>query len=566
MSQSIMRSIVAALFSAALFMGLSVSALAAVPAIPAVTPVVGASQPYGSNDLGVSEMARLGYVQEEYFISGKIGDGLAYTTRLLVRRPTDAKKFSGIVIAESIRSSGIRSMWMEAPYMMRHGDAYVEIGSNLSINTIVRPSDPVRYATLNVPNPNQGPLVFGHVQEIVAQAGLLLRSNLPNGPFPGLKVRHVLLAGCSEQGMFVRLYMRDSHHLYRTADGHSIFDGYFPACVGDWPPVVATAVGGPFPNFTQPPVEVPVILLTTSEPEAYSQDGRLYRRPDSDAADDKFRLYEVAAMPHGLDFRAMLEGPPYAGMKITCNGVSYPISRFPGAYPANNALDKLIRWVDRGTPPPRASRLETESAKGPVIMDEFGNPKGGVRTTAVDVPTAQYPLCHTGKVTDIEPVGITFAPNYEIPFTPKQLKALYPTPQAYIAKVNRRLDELVREGWYLKEDADQARAQATAFAKTLVAAASAVPSVSTSSMAQTSPAPAAQSDYATASTDIGTLLDNPALKEIVDKHIPGILSGDQISMARSMTLKAIQQYAPDKISDQALADIDAEFAKLPAEK
>lgn len=84
-------------------------------------------------------------------------------------------------------------------------------------------------------------------------------------------------------------------------------------------------------------------------------------------------------------------------------------------------------------------------------------------------------------------------------------------------------------------------------------------------MAQTPPA-AASHGYSTADTDIGTLLDDPTLKAIVDKHIPGLLSGDQISMARSMTLKAIQQYAPDKVTDSALADIDADFSKLPPKK
>jgi hypothetical protein len=85
-------------------------------------------------------------------------------------------------------------------------------------------------------------------------------------------------------------------------------------------------------------------------------------------------------------------------------------------------------------------------------------------------------------------------------------------------------------------------------------------------MAQTPPASASHAAYSTADTDIGTLLDDPTLKAIVDQHIPGLLSGDQISMARSMTLKAIQQYAPDKVTDEALAAIDVDFSKLPAKK
>jgi hypothetical protein len=99
----------------------------------------------------------------------------------------------------------------------------------------------------------------------------------------------------------------------------------------------------------------------------------------------------------------------------------------------------------------------------------------------------------------------------------------------------------------------------------IIAAALAVSCPLTSAFAQ-APAAAARVVYSTANTDIGTLLDDPIAHAIVDKHLPGVLSGDQIDMARSMTLKAIQQYAPDKISDQALADIDADFAKLPPKK
>ena len=62
------------------------------------------------------------------------------------------------------------------------------------------------------------------------------------------------------------------------------------------------------------------------------------------------------------------------------------------------------------------------------------------------------------------------------------------------------------------------------------------------------------------------LMDDPAAHAIVDKFLPGLFSGDQIDMVRSLTLKAIQAYAPDRISDKALAEIDAELAKLPVNK
>lgn len=82
---------------------------------------------------------------------------------------------------------------------------------------------------------------------------------------------------------------------------------------------------------------------------------------------------------------------------------------------------------------------------------------------------------------------------------------------------------------------------------------------------KTAPAPAVKDapKYTTDDTEIGTLLDDPAAKAIVEKHIPGMTTNEQIDMARSMTLKAIQTYSPDEVTDERLAAIDADLAKLP---
>ncbi|AXB80246.1 hypothetical protein [Novosphingobium sp. P6W] len=75
-------------------------------------------------------------------------------------------------------------------------------------------------------------------------------------------------------------------------------------------------------------------------------------------------------------------------------------------------------------------------------------------------------------------------------------------------------------------------------------------------------APAPKEKYTTADTEIGVLLDDPVAKAIVEKHIPGFTTNDQVEMARGMTLKAVQQYAGDDITDARLAAIDVEFAAL----
>lgn len=69
-----------------------------------------------------------------------------------------------------------------------------------------------------------------------------------------------------------------------------------------------------------------------------------------------------------------------------------------------------------------------------------------------------------------------------------------------------------------------------------------------------------------ATTTIGEILDNPAAKAVVDKRLPGVLANPQIKMARPLTLKGLQRFASDKVSDSALSAIDKDFATLSATK
>lgn len=69
--------------------------------------------------------------------------------------------------------------------------------------------------------------------------------------------------------------------------------------------------------------------------------------------------------------------------------------------------------------------------------------------------------------------------------------------------------------------------------------------------------------YSVEDTPIGDLLDDPRARAILDKYIPGFSTGDQIDMARGMTLRGVQPYAPDAMTDDVLAKIQAELSKLP---
>ncbi len=78
------------------------------------------------------------------------------------------------------------------------------------------------------------------------------------------------------------------------------------------------------------------------------------------------------------------------------------------------------------------------------------------------------------------------------------------------------------------------------------------------------PGAAQAAKFKTGETTVGDILDNPAATAVVKKHLPELVANEQINMARGMTLKAIQQYSADTVTDQKLTQIDADFAKLGA--
>src|SRR5690349_8962730 len=71
--------------------------------------------------------AHFHYKTTEYFVSG-LADGKPYTTRVVVRQPTEDGKFSGLVLAESMHSSGAAHAFeFTAAYLMSSGHAAVEV-------------------------------------------------------------------------------------------------------------------------------------------------------------------------------------------------------------------------------------------------------------------------------------------------------------------------------------------------------------------------------------------------------------------------------------------------------
>lgn len=72
----------------------------------------------------------------------------------------------------------------------------------------------------------------------------------------------------------------------------------------------------------------------------------------------------------------------------------------------------------------------------------------------------------------------------------------------------------------------------------------------------------AKARFSTGESTLGALMDDAAAKAVLEKHIPGLVSNPQLSQARSITLKQLQSFAGDLLSDELLAKIDTDLAAI----
>ncbi len=72
--------------------------------------------------------------------------------------------------------------------------------------------------------------------------------------------------------------------------------------------------------------------------------------------------------------------------------------------------------------------------------------------------------------------------------------------------------------------------------------------------------------YSVTETLVGKLIDDPAAAAILQNLIPTVWANDMFQLlGRELTLKAIQQYEA-VLTDEKLAEIQAEFDKIPAKE
>jgi Alpha/beta hydrolase domain len=442
--------------------------------------------PRAGRALGVGkQLAAAGYVEQEFVIEGSADlytydaqwntvpsrAGIPYRTRLLVRRPEDPARASGDAVLEALHPAGdVASAWPRTGRtILRERMTWIGVTQDVSGLRLLKQSDPERYAKLDIPE-------FGLGFDIVAQVATLLRD--PTSPVHALS--HLFMTGASFTGTFQRVFIGDGFHARaRRRDGGPAIDGYLiqissgAFLLGGYTPLGQGVPRLPAQDRrrTIQPLDVPVIeILSEGEAETHAA----ARRPDSDALDDRYRLYEVPGASHMTSRDATMSAIP----------VREEPSDFPMDMLCGGALLNLRRWAVDQVPAPRSERLifsaDPAGRRGlrgearPLERDEHGNAVGGVRSPWVDVPVASYyphssttvspssssPTNSGASRPMLEPADIADLMGCMTPFTPDKLRALYGTPENYRRRFDVALERMYEQRWIAEADRERARARA----------------------------------------------------------------------------------------------------------
>jgi hypothetical protein len=443
------------------------------------------------------DLAARGFVESEFVISGLAnvydwdaggegvvarGPAVPYATRLLVRRPVDARRFSGLVVLELLDPTELYDtapVWSLAhEELLRAGHAWVGLTIKPAALAALRSFDAARYGKLafaharppecqpapGLPGvPGSGELLTspgtedGLAWDAIAQAGALLRSGSSENPLSHLAPRRILAAGFGEAASYLITFLNARHARLRLGDGAPVYDGFLQIGAG-LAEVPLNQCAAPLP-VDDPrrrigPRDVPVISMATQTelPRALH-----LRRQDGDDPRDFYRLFEVAGAALSAPTDAGRPGTREQGLLGVSGAGENPCEEPSGELPLAPAVNGVVlqfqQLLFQGTPPARAPLISID-AQGQVARDPLGNAMGGLRLPQIQVPLATYSARSTPRrADDAASVWRCSVTGTLRRFDGAELKGLYGSRAEYLRRFNQAVDQAVADRFLVAADA-----------------------------------------------------------------------------------------------------------------
>jgi alpha/beta hydrolase family protein len=416
------------------------------------------------------ELERDGYVQREYVAAGtatsykeasaRTPDGrwtfepdakAAYRTRVVVRAPKAASKFSGTVMVEWLNVSGgvdANPEWVStAEELERSGDIWVGVSVQrigveggpviVKVENIpgaeaagkgLKAIDPERYGSLSQPGD-------GYAFDIFTQVARAVRDG---AGLDGLQPKQVIAGGESQSAIALVTYYNGVQPLTHA------FDGFFVHSRGAFGlPLVAPgkyadlagSFGGQSTIFRTDQA-APIMDIQTETDVASILNSYAARQPDT----DRFRLWEVTGTAHA---DAHLVGPNAS--RLNC-GV--PINNGAMHIVAKAAFHALKQWLATGEAPKIAPRIDVAPGATPTVRrDRDGIALGGIRTPPVDVPVTVL-----SGAPGPNPSTICLLLGSAQPLPPARIAELYSSRAEYEQKYEQATDATIKAGFAVQGD------------------------------------------------------------------------------------------------------------------
>jgi Alpha/beta hydrolase domain len=440
--------------------------------------------------LGAFDIASVGYVAEEFFITGTASsyssqgelspDGrwsvtpsgkADFATRMVVLTPTDRAEFNGTVLVEWLNVSGgidAPAVWMMAHReIVRAGYAYVAVsaqrvgvegGVNLmGMDMSLKSQDPRRYASLNHPGD-------AFCYDIFSQAGRIITDGQRNGVLRELRAEHVVALGESQSALFLTTYINAIDPLAQVYDGFLVHSRFGPAAPLDGGSIFDVLETNTSRAVTfRPDLRVPLVTIIT-ETDLFGGRRQGYysaRQPDS----QRLRVWEIAGTAHADNYTIQVAPIDTGSAALTDIVAAYaPTNMLMGQqldhcinfapqhhYVLQAALSQLRHWVRTGQQAPAAVPVELSDAEPATpILDANGLVRGGVRTPWVDVPIART----SGVGTEESTMASIFGSGE--PFDTATVRRLYPGGAAeYLERFTAALDSAIQSGFILTADREE---------------------------------------------------------------------------------------------------------------
>ena len=437
--------------------------------------------------LGAFDVGELGYVAEEFFVSGtascytpkaELGaDGswsvmpsqrADFTTRLVVLAPADRGSFNGTVLVEWLNVSGgidAPAVWFMAHReMVRAGCVYVAVsaqrvgvqgGASLGIGGMsLKTQDPIRYAGLHHPGD-------AYSYDIFSQLGRLIRDASAESILTGLSPKSVVAVGESQSAMFLTSYVNAVDPLAAVYDGFLIHSRFAPAAPLDGSSIFAESRSA-VPPAVRFRLDLRVPLMTViTETDLFGGPRLGYhraRQPDT----EWLRTWEIPGTAHADNYTIRVAPIDTGSASVDDLAAAYaPTDVLMGHhlghainfapqhhYVLQAAVAALCNWVRTGRPAPGAPPIAvSDSVPAAPLLDRNGLALGGIRTPWVDVPIART----SGIGTQQSALSDLFGSG-EL-FDTATIHTLYPKGAAdYLAAFTAALDSAIGSGFILAAD------------------------------------------------------------------------------------------------------------------